>query len=317
MCAKCTLIAERQRVMAAQVALRRQQAQEENEARDMGVLYSPGGLLQVNPESVNIYPEAAKAIVPISPKSPESNEGSPALKRRKYDHKKTDGRTSTSSEDSRSLSPSVPIQKTSNNHSPIPSYTEEQGLYNSASGISSGYLPENWVLNLTQNSSRKQDPLEFLCKVFPDKKRNVLELILQGCGGDTLQAIEQVLKNTPREEEKNTNGLAHPGLPLPPFNHHLHNSVFKSAFSPTTSLSAASHLNALRYGMGSGYVSRNLALTLPYPPHFLPGLSVGPSLGLGGTTAAEDKVTSYSMYPFWHGKSYPTKEVGKTPGCLE
>lgn len=44
-------------------------------------------------------------------------------------------------------------------------------------------------------ASRHMNAIDILTRVFPSHKRSVLELVLQGCGRDVVQAIEQILNN--------------------------------------------------------------------------------------------------------------------------
>ena len=44
-------------------------------------------------------------------------------------------------------------------------------------------------------SSRHMNAIDILTRVFPSHRRSVLELVLQGCGKDVVQAIEQILNN--------------------------------------------------------------------------------------------------------------------------
>ena len=141
----------------------------------------------------------------------------------------------------------------------------------------------------------RRAPLEMMNRIFPHMKRSVLQLVLQGCGGDMVQAIEQVLNN--HCDQANQQSL--PLIPGPPS--YLSTQQLakgasaaaaaavgvKSAFSPITSVgSSHAAAAALRYGYPHG--ARGFTF-MPYPPGLLPNLA---SMGYNYNAMAAAAVAS-------------------------
>ncbi|XP_059473380.1 doublesex- and mab-3-related transcription factor dmd-4 [Neocloeon triangulifer] len=199
-CVKCNLIAERQRVMAAQVALKRQQAAEDAIALGLRAMATGQqfGFLPPGPVFAGVADSADDQKIEV-----ETVEA-PAQ-------------------------PSEPVE-------------EEKEICQEQLASPSDSAPQQDELRLSS--------LETLSRVFPHKKRAVLELVLRRCGHDLLRAIEHFVRRT--ENSVPASGPVSP-TPSP-----------RSAFSPLAAESPpAAH--------------QNLPFLAPPPPPLLFGES--PFLG--------------------------------------
>ncbi|XP_031565284.1 doublesex- and mab-3-related transcription factor A2-like [Actinia tenebrosa] len=205
-CSKCSLIIERQRLMAAQVALKRDEEDVVGYAEASPCLVfrtssvdRPNVGRVVNGQEANKshtfnYSNETPSLYQEKDAAKENEEGSPLKRRFSEDtafQSPSDGAADDvfyEYEEPRINQPLPKRQHTLSQESGSNSSVADKDV-SPPSRSQDVYYDENGA----HKNSAHIPALELLSRLFPTQKQSVLELILKGCPGNVLQAIECVL----------------------------------------------------------------------------------------------------------------------------
>ncbi|GCC23427.1 doublesex- and mab-3-related transcription factor dmd-4-like [Chiloscyllium punctatum] len=157
-CVKCILISERQRVMAAQVALKRQQAAED-----------------------------ALALRDNLPPRPAVPDGTGTIDRAGRESKRPQKNQLSDRYEVRGFTNEARAVETDDLEKPVPL---SERLNSSRFPLTAGFHNQ---YRDNQLPPARMNHLEILQRLFPSEKRSVLELVLQAYHGDVLKTIESFL----------------------------------------------------------------------------------------------------------------------------
>ncbi|CAG5128709.1 unnamed protein product [Candidula unifasciata] len=205
-CPKCNLIAERQRVMAAQVALKRQQAAEDAIALGIracvsetgipvmtqGPLWGPGTVTApltpsekyIRHDSHRDDDDSCDSQTELEVDSCSDNEGESSGSPVALGNDPSLAADKQSSVQITASETSTTNAKLSSSHS---HYRHSHNQHHKVDNSNTGYQQP------TAFRPGRLTPLEILERVFPLQRKSVLELVLQGCNGDLVKAIEHFL----------------------------------------------------------------------------------------------------------------------------